>query len=136
MSVNKGTNEEEPKKAMIDEEIEKEIKEKALTNILQILKWELKEDENNFNLLPLSDFQKEELIFDYLKDNHQYEELIKKYNDVRKIYDLQKQKEKEQKKLESLMSIMDSTKCYLARSAGETGEELEEEWEKRLSPSD
>ena len=136
MSVNKGTNEEEPKKAMIDEEIEKEIKEKALTNIFEILKWELKEDENNFNLLPLSDFQKEELIFDYLKDNDQYEEIIKKYNDVRKIYDLQKQKEKEQKKLESLMSIMeetgeeleDSTECYLAQSAGE--------WEKRLSPSD
>jgi len=130
MSVNKGTNEEEPKKAMIDEEIEKEIKEKALTNILEILKWELKEDENNFNLLPLSDFQKEELIFDYLKDNPSYEELIKKYNDVRKIYDLQKQKEKEQKKLESLVSIME-----------ETGEELQKEedeieWEKRLSPND
>jgi len=130
MSVNKGTNEEEPKKAMIDEEIEKEIKEKALTNILEILKWELKEDENNFNLLPLSDFQKEELIFDYLKDNPSYEELIKKYNDVRKIYDLQKKKEKEQKKLESLVSIME-----------ETGEELQKEedeieWEKRLSPND
>jgi len=130
MSVNKGTNEEEPKKAMIDEEIEKEIKEKALTNILEILKWELKEDENNFNLLPLSDFQKEELIFDYLKDNPSYEELIKKYNDVRKIYDLQKQKEKEQKKLESLVSIMEQTGEELQK------EEDEIEWEKRLSPND
>ncbi len=130
MSVNKGTNEEEPKKAMIDEEIEKEIKEKALTNILEILKWELKEDENNFNLLPLSDFQKEELIFDYLKDNPSYEELIKKYNDVRKIYDLQKQKEKEQKKLESLASIMEATGEELQK------EEDEMEWEKRLSPND
>ncbi len=130
MSVNKGTNEEEPKKAMIDEEIEKEIKEKALTNILEILKWELKEDENNFNLLPLSDFQKEELIFDYLKDNPSYEELIKKYNDVRKIYDLQKQKEKEQKKLESLVSIMEATGEELQK------EEDEMEWEKRLSPND
>ncbi len=130
MSVNKGTNEEEPKKAMIDEEIEKEIKEKALTNILEILKWELKEDENNFNLLPLSDFQKEELIFDYLKDNPSYEELIKKYNDVRKIYDLQKQKEKEQKKLESLASIMEATGEELQK------EEDEIEWEKRLSPND
>jgi hypothetical protein len=130
MSVNKGTNEEEPKKAMIDEEIEKEIKEKALTNILEILKWELKEDENNFNLLPLSDFQKEELIFDYLKDNPSYEELIKKYNDVRKIYDLQKQKEKEQKKLESLVSIMEATGEELQK------EEDEIEWEKRLSPND
>ncbi len=130
MSVNKGTNEEEPKKAMIDEEIEKEIKEKALTNILEILKWELKEDENNFNLLPLSDFQKEELIFDYLKDNPEYEELIKKYNDVRKIYDLQKQKEKEQKKLESLASIMEATGEELQK------EEDEIQWEKRLSPND
>ena len=130
MSVNKSTNEEEPQRAMIDEEIEKEIKEKALTNILEILKWELKEDENNFNLLPLSDFQKEELIFDYLKDNPSYEELIKKYNDVRKIYDLQKKKEKEQKKLESLASIMEATGEELQK------EEDEIEWEKRLSPND
>ena len=123
MSVNKSTNEEEPQKLMIDKEIEKEIKEKALTNILDIVKFELKEEQNNFNLLPLSDFQKEELLFDYLKDKPEYKELIKKYNDVREIYNLQKKKEKEQKKLESLVSIME-----------ETGEELEKEWEKRLSP--
>lgn len=127
MSVNKSTNEEEPQKAMIDEEIEKEIKEKALTNILEIVKFELKEEQDNFNLLPLSDFQKEELLFNYLKDKPEYQELIKKYNDVREIYDLQKKKEKEQKKLESLVSIME-----------ETGEELEkeEQWENRLSPNE
>jgi len=130
MSENKSTTKDEPLK--IDEVTEKEIKEKALTNILDIIKFELKEDEENFKMLPLSDFQKEELLFDYLKEDKK--ELFKKYEDVRTIYDIQKKKELEQKKLENLQSIIDSTECYLAQSAGQTGEELEKEWENRLSP--
>jgi hypothetical protein len=124
MSENKSTNIEEPLK--IDSVTEKEIKEKALTNILDIIKFELKEDEENFKMLPLSDFQKEELLFEYLKDDKK--ELFEKYQEVRSIYDIQKKKEIEQLKLDNLQSIMQ-----------ETGEELEKEeqaWEDRLSPSD
>ena len=124
MSENKSTNIEEPLK--IDAVTEKEIKEKALTNILDIIKFELKEDEENFKMLPLSDFQKEELLFEYLKDDKK--ELYEKYQNVRSIYDIQKKKEIEQLKLDNLQSIME-----------ETGEELEKEeqaWEDRLSPSD
>ena len=121
MSENKSTNIEEPLK--IDAVTEKEIKEKALTNILEIIKFELKEDEENFKMLPLSDFQKEELLFEYLKDDKK--ELFEKYQNVRSIYDIQKKKEIEQLKLDNLQSIMQ-----------ETGEELEKEWEDRLSPSE
>ena len=124
MSENKSTNIEEPLK--IDAVTEKEIKEKALTNILEIIKFELKEDEENFKMLPLSDFQKEELLFEYLKDDKK--ELFEKYQNVRSIYDIQKKKEIEQLKIDNLQSIME-----------ETGEELEKEeqaWEDRLSPSD
>jgi len=119
MSENKSTTKEEPLK--IDAVTEKEIKEKALTNILDIIKFELKEDEENFKMLPLSDFQKEELLFDYLKEDKK--ELFKKYEDVRTIYDIQKKKEIEQIKIENLQSIIE-----------ETGEELEKEWKNRLSP--
>lgn len=124
MSENKSTNIEEPLK--IDAVTEKEIKEKALTNILEIIKFELKEDEENFKMLPLSDFQKEELLFEYLKDDKK--ELFEKYQNVRSIYDIQKKKEIEQLKLDNLQSIME-----------ETGEELEKEeqaWKERLSPSE
>lgn len=124
MSENKSTNIEEPLK--IDAVTEKEIKEKALTNILDIIKFELKEDEENFKMLPLSDFQKEELLFEYLKDDKK--ELFEKYQNVRSIYDIQKKKEIEQLKLDNLQSIME-----------ETGEELEKEeqaWKDRLSPSE
>jgi len=121
MSENKSTNIEEPLK--IDAVTEKEIKEKALTNILEIIKFELKEDEENFKMLPLSDFQKEELLFEYLKDDKK--ELFEKYQNVRSIYDIKKKKEIEQLKLDNLQSIMQ-----------ETGEELEKEWEDRLSPSE
>jgi hypothetical protein len=124
MSENKSTNIEEPLK--IDAVTEKEIKEKALTNILEIIKFELKEDEENFKMLPLSDFQKEELLFEYLKDDKK--ELFEKYQNVRSIYDIQKKKEIEQLKLDNLQSIME-----------ETGEELEKEeqaWKDRLSPSE
>jgi hypothetical protein len=126
MSENKSTTKEEPLK--IDAVTEKEIKEKALTNILDIIKFELKEDEENFKMLPLSDFQKEELLFDYLKEDKK--ELFKKYQDVRSIYDIQKKKELEQQKLESLVSIMEATGEELQKEEDDT------EWEKRLSPSD
>jgi hypothetical protein len=126
MSENKSTTKEEPLK--IDAVTEKEIKEKALTNILDIIKFELKEDEENFKMLPLSDFQKEELLFDYLKEDKK--ELFKKYQDVRSIYDIQKKKELEQQKLESLVSIMEATGEELQKEEDDT------EWEKRLSPND
>jgi len=110
----------------IDDQIEREIKEKALTNILDIVKFELKEEEENFKMLPLSDFQKEELLFDYLKDNKNYNELYSKYQDVRAIYNQQKkQKEKDYKSLQQIKE--------------ETAQELEEEedkWDERLSPTD
>ena len=54
------------------DELEKEIKEKALTNILEIVKFELEEEAKNFKMLPLSDFQKEEVLFDYLKNQKNY----------------------------------------------------------------
>ena len=110
----------------IDDQIEREIKEKALTNILDIVKFELKEEQENFKMLPLSDFQKEELLFDYLKDKKNYNEIYSKYQDVRAIYDQQKkQKEKDYKSLQQIKE--------------ETAQELEEDddnLDQRLSQKD
>ena len=99
-----GTNE-ETNKEKINKYLDDEIKEPALTNILEVVKWELKEDEENFNLLPLSDFQKEELLFDYLKNDDDKKELYKIYNNIRSIYDINKEKTK---KYETLYNIMEN----------------------------
>jgi hypothetical protein len=101
MSENKSSNNKEPSNFNpIDKKTEKEIKKKAITNILEIIKFELKEDQENFFKLPLSDFQKEELLFEMLSDK---EELYKKYQDARSIYDEQQKKEEENKILENLL---------------------------------
>lgn len=112
----------------IDDKIENEIKEKALTNILEVIKFELKEEEENFKMLPLSDFQKEELLFDYIKNEQKNNELYSRYQDVRAIYDEQKKQKLEKEKHNSLKAIMEETAREL--------EEEENEWVKRLSPTD
>lgn len=104
MALNNGTYKDEEIKMMIDQETEEEIKEKALTNILDVVKWELEEDKQNFDMLPLSDFQKEELLFNYLKDDKK--ELYELYSNIRTTYDIHKEK---QKKYDSLYKIMDET---------------------------
>lgn len=139
MSENKSTNDPEPENFNpIDKKLEKEIKKKAITNILEVIKFELKEDHENFFKLPLSDFQKEELLFEMLKDK---EELYKKYQDARSIYDEQQKKEEENKILENLLEegeepeVLDLDLICDKRGDKPTEQE-DEQWEKRLSPSE
>jgi len=135
MSENKSTNDDKPKKEpSIDEETESEIKKKAITNILEIIKFELKEDQENFFKLPLSDFQKEELLFEMLKKDK--EELYKKYQETRSLYELQQKKEKENKLLETLQAEDDAEVLDLDLILDKRGDKKNEpdDWEKRLSP--
>lgn len=139
MSENKSTNDPEPEKFNpITKELEKEIKKKAITNILEVIKFELKEDHENFFKLPLSDFQKEELLFEMLKDK---EELYKKYQDARSIYDEQQKKEEENKILENLLEEGEEPEVLdldliLDKRGDKPTEKGDEQWEKRLSPSE
>jgi len=139
MSENKSTNDPEPENFNpIDKKLEKEIKKKAITNILEVIKFELKEDHENFFKLPLSDFQKEELLFEMLKDK---EELYKKYQDARSIYDEQQKKEEENKILENLLEEGEEPEVLdldliLDKRGDKPTDKGDEQWEKRLSPSE
>ena len=54
----------------------KQQENEALTDILKALKFKTKEDERVFNLLPLTDLQKEQLLFDTLPELKKYKKIF------------------------------------------------------------
>lgn len=61
-------------------QIYNEIEAKPFTDILKLVKFPNKAEEELFNRLPLTDRQKEELLFDSIPELKQYSHLIKEAN--------------------------------------------------------
>jgi len=61
-------------------QIYNEIEAKPFTDILKLVKFPNKAEEEIFNRLPLTDRQKEELLFDSIPELKQYSHLIKEAN--------------------------------------------------------
>ena len=69
----------------MDEVIE-EIKSEAKTNLLEIVKFKNKSDLIIFDKLPLTDFQKEDIMIDILMEENPNDKIIKEYyNKIKNI---------------------------------------------------